>query len=164
MPSLTFKSVTVLLLIGLLSSPATAADVPDLSKTPGLIRTGLLKEKICTIKWGKDERHVTDTMKQQVFQSYGYVGGYKDPQCVADAKGRTCEIDHLISRELGGADDVKNLWPQSYGSKPWNANLKDRLENHLHHEVCAGKITLRQARSIIVSDWRKAYVNYYGKP
>jgi hypothetical protein len=49
--------------------------------------------------------------------------------------GRRCEIDHLISRELGGADDVKNFWPQPYGTHAWNAVLKDRVENRLHKEV-----------------------------
>jgi len=146
-----------------LSAMAVAGDVPDLTKTPGLARVGLSKEKICSIMWGKDERHVTDDMKRHVFEAYGY-SGYHDPQCVADGKGRTCEIDHLIGRELGGADDPKNLWPQSYGAKPWNANLKDKLENRLHKEVCAGALSLRKARDLLVNDWRKAYVQFYGQP
>ena len=75
------------------------------------------------------------------------------------------EIDHLISRELGGADDVKNLWPQSYGTSPWNAHLKDKLENRLHAEICRRHtITLKQARDMIVNDWRVAYRKYYGEP
>ena len=90
---------------------AWADDLPDLSKTPGVVRSGLSKAKICTIKWGKDERHVTASMKRQVFELYGY-SGYDDSRCVPAGK-RTCEIDHLISRELGGADDVNNLWPQA---------------------------------------------------
>ena len=53
---------------------ALANDVPDLSKTPGVARAGLTKAKICSIKWGKDERHVTDAMKRQVFESYGFTG------------------------------------------------------------------------------------------
>jgi hypothetical protein len=32
--------------------------------------------------------------------------GYDDARCEPDARGKTCEIDHLISREFGGADDV----------------------------------------------------------
>jgi hypothetical protein len=32
----------------------------------------------------------------------------------ADCPTGKIEIDHLISRELGGAGDVKNLWPQCY--------------------------------------------------
>jgi hypothetical protein len=83
---------------------------------------------------------------------------------VPDNKGRHCEIDHLISRELGGTDDVKNLWPQSYGSQPWNAVKKDKLETRLHKEVCAGHISLKEARDMIKNDWRNAYRKYYGEP
>ena len=149
---------------------ALADDVPDLSKTPGVARPGLTKAKICSIKWGKDARHVTDVMKEQVFASYG-MSGNNDPRCdppkplpgKKPSKQR-CEIDHLISRELGGADDVRNLWPQSYGAKPWNAHLKDKLENRLHKEMCAGNITLKQAQDMLVNDWRVAYKKYYGEP
>ena len=146
-----------------IASPVIADDVPDLSKTPGVVRTGLTIQKICAIKWGQDARHVTTAMKDQVFALYGY-SGYDDPRCVADAHGKTCEIDHLISRELGGADDVQNLWPEAYGTQPWNAHLKDTLENRLHKEVCAGRLTLKAARQMIVSDWREAYRHYYGEP
>lgn len=145
-----------------LPSLAWASDLPDLSKTPGVSRTGLTKTKICATKWGKDERHVTPAMKQQVFDVYGY-SGYDDPRCVPAGK-RTCEIDHLISRELGGADAVENLWPQAYGTSPWNAVLKDKLENRLHKEMCANKISLAKARSMLVHDWRIAYKKYYGSP
>jgi len=145
-----------------LSGTALAGDVPDLSLTPGAARAGLTKAKICSIKWGRDERHVTEAMKQQVFERYGYKG-YDDPKCVPAGK-RTCEIDHLISRELGGADEVNNLWPQAYGTSPWNAALKDKLENRLNKEMCAGRLTLSQARQMLVNDWRKAYVKYYGAP
>lgn len=124
------------IVLALFAGLAQAGDVPDLSLTPGVVRAGLTKQKICSIKWGKDERHVTDTMKQEAFTRYGFTG-YDDPRCVPAGK-RTCEIDHLISRELGGADEIANLWPQAYGTSPWNATLKDKLENRLNKEMCAG--------------------------
>lgn len=137
--------------------------VPDHTLTPGVARTDLTLKQVCATKWGKDERAVTAAMKLQVFQAYG-LSGNKDKACIPDAHGRRCEIDHLISRELGGADDVKNLWPQSYGSKPWNAVLKDKVENRLHVEVCAGHITLSAAQATIRDDWRVAYKQYFGQP
>jgi len=142
---------------------AMADDLPDAEKTPGVARTGLSKSTICATKWGKDERHVTAAMKAQVFALYGY-SGYDDARCVADAHGQRCEIDHLISREVGGADDIKNLWPQAYGTTPWNAHLKDKLENRLHKELCANHVTLQQARGSLLNDWRIAYRKYYGDP
>jgi hypothetical protein len=40
-------------------------------------------------------------------------------------------VDHLIPLELGGSNDIANLWPQSYVTV-WNAHMKDRLENRLN--------------------------------
>ena len=125
----------------LLGCRRRGGDLPDAAKTTGLARTALSKSKICTTKWGRDERHVTATMKAQVFALYGY-SGYDDARCVADAHRKTCEIDHLISREVGGADEPKNLWPQAYGTMPWNAHLKGKLENRLYKELCANRISL----------------------
>jgi hypothetical protein len=156
--------ILVALLVALIGFSAFAGDLPDLDKTPGKSRTGLSKATICNTKWGKDERHVTKAMKDQVFALYGY-SGYDDAKCVADPKGHTCEIDHLISRELGGADVVENLWPEPYGSK-WNAHMKDKLENRLNKEMCKknGGIKLQEARDMLVNDWRNAYRKYYGEP
>ena len=144
----------LLLSLLLLTGSAWAGDVPDPRITPGVVRSSLTKATICKTRWGKDARHVTEAMKRLVFKSYGMTGN-DDPAC-------PCEIDHLLSRELGGADDIKNLWPQSYGGK-WNAHLKDKLENRLHRETCAGNITLKQAQGALVNDWRVAYRKYYGE-
>ena len=153
----------VLVVAGLLYAGLVLADdLPDLSKTPGVARAGLTKSKICSIKWGKDECHVTAAMEREVFALYG-LSGNDDPRCVPSGK-QHCEVDHLISRELGGADNVKNLWPEAYGTTPWNAHLKDKLENRLNKEMCAGHITLQQARAMLVHDWRVAYKKYYGEP
>ena len=130
---------------------------------PTVARAGLTQAKICKIKGGADARHVTAKMKADVFAAYG-LSGNDDPACVRDKRGRRCEIDHLISRELGGADDVKNLWPEPYGTVPWNATRKDRVENRLHKEVCAGKISLAEARKEIRTDWRVPYKRYFGNP
>lgn len=154
-------SLTMFLTI-VLSSVAFADEVPNLLVTPGSVRSELTKEQICTIQWGKDVRHVTESMKKDVFQLYAYSGN-DDARCVGTGS-RRCEIDHLISRELGGADEVSNLWPQAYGTTPWNAVMKDRLENRLHKEMCAGTITLEQSRDSLVNDWREAYKAYYGTP
>ncbi|MGH2509762.1 MAG: hypothetical protein ACRDHZ_20470, partial [Ktedonobacteraceae bacterium] len=68
-----------------------------------------------------------------------------------------CEIDHLISRELGGTDAVENLWPQPYTQHP-GAHEKDWLENELHKEVCSGRIRLETAQKEIRQNWYAAYL------
>lgn len=147
----------------LIVSPAFAIDLtlPDRDITPG-VATDLTLKQICGKKWGKDHRAVTEAMKRHVFAAYG-LSGNTDKACKPDKHGRHFEIDHLASRELGGADDVKNLWPQCYSGK-WNAVLKDKLENRLHKEVCAGNITLEEAQKGIISNWQTMYIRYYGEP
>lgn len=154
-----FALVLIIAILGItiivfLASKVKADPLPNLDITPGMIRNQLTLDQICNIKWGKDHRNVTTNMKLQVFQSYGFPKGNQDSRC-------PCEIDHLISRELGGEDHVKNLWVQSY-SGDWNARMKDRLENRLHTEVCAGHITLDQAQTMITNDWVKLYIQYFG--
>jgi hypothetical protein len=153
------------MIAALLPKAAWAADLvlPNSKFTPGLSRTDLSLETICDTKWGRDERHVTAKMKQDVFQEYGLTGN-DDPACVPDASGRHCEIDHLVSRELGGADDETNLWPQPYGTQPWNAARKDRLENRLHKAICTEHLPVECARKLLISDWRIAYRFYFGDP
>jgi len=59
---------------------------------------------------------------------------------------------------------VANLWPQVHSTSPRNATLKDKLENRLNKEMCAGHITLKEARDMLVNDWCVAYKTYYGEP
>jgi hypothetical protein len=111
----------------------------------GKLLFGSTGKVICKIRWGKDERHVTSAMKREAIARYEY-SGYDAPRCAPDGHGRTCEIDHLTSPELGGADKVDNLWPQP-DRAPWNAQMKVRLENRLNKEMCKETIKLKQARA-----------------
>jgi hypothetical protein len=70
---------------------------------------------------------------------------------------QVCELDHLISLELGGADTVDNIWPQC---GPDGAALserffkrKDAVENFLAKQVREGKISLGDAQKGIANDW-----------
>jgi hypothetical protein len=37
------------------------------------------------------------------------------------------------------------------------AKAKDKVENALHDEVCAGTLTLKEAQDIIATDWFRYY-------
>jgi hypothetical protein len=52
----------------------------------------------------------------------------------------------LLAR--GGSNSIKNLWPQSTKTFPWNSYVKDALERRLHNLVCAGKLDLRTAQQL----------------
>jgi hypothetical protein len=95
-------------------------------------------------------RDVPAEMKRQVYREYGIIshgpGDY--------------EIDHLIPLELGGSNSIKNLWPESHRTSPWNAQVKDRLEDKLHELVCSGQLDLKTAQQAIASNWIEAYKKY----
>jgi hypothetical protein len=141
--------------------------LPDSRVTPGDVAVSD-KNIICTTKWGHDTRHVTPAMKKKAYAEYGTAPG--QGVCVLKSRstksGRVvtegCEVDHLISRELGGADSEKNLWPQPYTQHP-GAHEKDWLENELHREVCSNKISLDDAQTEIKTDWYAAYLKRKGR-
>ena len=62
------------------------------------------------------------------------------------------ELDHLVSLELGGSNDITNLWPEM-GTLP---NPKDTVENALHRAVCDGRVSLRAAQRAIAVNWKTA--------
>ena len=120
---------------------AAAHFFPNRALTPGAVRP-LSTVTVCRMKWGKDERHVTAKMKRDVCAAYGITSGCPGPQY---------EIDHLVPRELAGADDVRNLWPEP----KVDALIKDRVENMAHKQVCAGALSLADAQQMFRTDWTK---------
>ena len=122
---------------------------PDSNMTPGVFIPDATVDKICEKGYSSEIRHVTSEQKDEVFKEYNI-----------QRDGQNYEVDHLISLELGGSNDTKNLWPQSY-SGIWGARVKDGLENRLHTLVCDGKVTLREAQYDISHDWIKAYCKYF---
>ncbi|HET9172767.1 MAG TPA: hypothetical protein VFN97_25295 [Actinospica sp.] len=129
------------------SCHALSGPRPDPTCTPGAIDPAVTQANIattiCTSGYTAKVRppaSATDRLKKQEYKSYGI------------ASGTTSELDHLVSLELGGANDAANLWPE-VGSIP---NPKDKVENDLHRAVCAKKVTLAAAQQAIASDWLTA--------
>jgi len=129
--------------------------LPDSEKTPGKASYRTL-DQICRPGAARDERNVSEAEKKRVYELYGVA------KCEGYCKGKQgCEIDHLISLEIGGANTEDNLWPQPYDGD-WNAHDKDRLEGRLHLLVCKRQIALREAQEAISTDWVAAYKKYVG--
>ena len=143
-----------LILMMFLSSTAFAQApmLPDRNVTPGVIIAHANKNVICVSGYTSTVRNVPESVKKQVFDQYNI-----------DPKTDKFEIDHLISLELGGSNNIKNLWPQSYTTKPYNAHMKDALENQLHKLVCSGQLDLQTAQNAIASNWIEAYRKYINK-
>ena len=65
----------------------------------------------------------------------------------------------MVPLELGGSNDLKNLWPQPDDPRPGDAE-KDQLENELHHLVCSGKMPLAVAQKCIEPNWVECWERY----
>ena len=145
---------TAFVLAVVAASPALAGDPirPDPKLTPGAVTT-TDSATICAPGYARSVRHTSGKLKAEVYREYGL-----------DRRGGHYEVDHLIPLELGGADTLANLWPESYDTTPWNAHVKDRLEDRFHALVCAGEVELKQAQHEIATDWISAYQRYIGTP
>jgi hypothetical protein len=128
----------------------TSPTRPDVKLTPGATFP-VTAADICTPGYSRSVRNVPVVVKQQAYAEYG----------IESHPAGAFEVDHLISLELGGSNSIKNLWPESYHTEPWNARVKDALENRLHQEVCAGKTPLAQAQHEIATDWIAAYKSHF---
>ena len=134
------------------TDPSLAAYMPDPSLSPGAV-LDVTKDDICVSGYSSKVRDVPQSEKDKVYQEYGIT---------SHAPG-AYEVDHLISLELGGSNDITNLWPESYSGN-WNAHIKDKLENKLHSLVCAGSLDLTTAQHEIATNWIAAYQIYLGQP
>ena len=121
--------------------------LPNPNVTTGVFLADATLDKICQKGYSGQVRHVTDKQKNEVFQKYGI------------ERSGEYEVDHLISLELGGSNNTRNLWPESYRGV-WNARIKDILENRLHQLVCMGKVDLRTAQYDISHNWIESYCKY----
>jgi hypothetical protein len=65
------------------------------------------------------------------------------------------------SLELGGSNDISNLFSESY-SIEYGARIKDRFENYLHDQACAHGLRLPVAQREIATDWLKYYLAWQG--
>jgi hypothetical protein len=126
--------------------------LPDPACTPGAYYSGATRARVCRSGYAGQVRHVSSATKDAIYRAYG-LGRHFD--------GANGEVDHLISLELGGSNVRANLFPEAAAPPP-GSHQKDRLENRLHAEVCAGQLTLRSAQRQIAGDWVAAYHRQFG--
>jgi hypothetical protein len=118
----------------------------DKACTPGDIIPDATKEKICVPGYAGGVRNVPQSLKNKVYAAYG----------ITSHKAGEYEIDHLVSLQLGGSNDISNLWPQPAVPKP-GFHEKDRVENYLHDQICKGNMTVRDAQIQIATNWIAVY-------
>jgi hypothetical protein len=129
---------------------------------------GVLPDPVCT-PGAADPRVTQENIAQTICVS-GYTATVRPPTSYTTPLERELivryglsltpqqtELDHLIPLELGGDPrDVRNLWPEPRRSAGGRAEDKDTIENALHRDVCAGRISLAEAQRRIATDWTTA--------
>ena len=123
---------------------------PDLHLTPGAT-VPVTASQICASDAPRSLPAIPVSLKEKVLQLYG----------IKKAEPDQYELDYLITPELGGATDIRNLWPEPYQETIWNARAKDQLEDRLHQMVCRGDVDLATAQHELSSDWIAAYRKYF---
>ena len=128
------------------SGCVSANALPDPACTPGAIFPDVTADQVCQSGYSSKVRNVPDSVKQEAYADYG----------IASHVPGQYEVDHFISLELGGSNDIANLWPEPAEPRP-GFHEKDKVENYLHAQVCNGKMTLQEAQYQIATNWLAVY-------
>ena len=118
----------------------------DSACTPGAIFPNVTTQQICKSGYASSVRNVPNSEKDQVYAEYG----------ITHHSAGQYEVDHLISLEIGGSNDISNLWPEAASPTP-GFHQKDQVENYLHAQVCSGAMSLHDAQIKIATNWLVVY-------
>lgn len=127
------------------SGCVASGGLQDSACTPGAI-FNVTKDQICQSGYASSVRNVPTSEKNAVYAEYG----------IASHLSGQYEVDHLVSLELGGSNEIANLWPEAASPTP-GFHQKDKVENYLHDQVCSGAIALSQAQIEIATNWLQVY-------
>lgn len=120
--------------------------LPDSACTPGDIIKTATKSAICASGYASSVRDVPQSVKNKVYAEYG----------IRTHTAGQFEVDHYVSLEIGGSNDISNLWPEAASPKP-GFHEKDKVENYLHSQVCSGAMSLHDAQVKIATNWLAVY-------
>ena len=129
--------------------------MPDPTCTPGAynptVTVAVLTNadfRTCCIR----DKVESETAKKVAYQWYGITAPTHN-----QGQSQTCELDHLVPLEMGGADSMDNIWPQC---GPNSAALMDRyfkqkdlVESYLADQVKAGTMDLSTAQHAVAKDY-----------
>jgi hypothetical protein len=127
--------------------------LPDRRCSPGAVYADATLAMICTPGYSSRVRNVPESEKAAVYAEYGILRTHY---------GRPYEVDHIVSLELGGSNDIANLYPEAASDPSPGFRVKDRLENRVHALVCAHRLGLRTAQRSIASNWLLLYRRVFG--
>ena len=85
------------------SGCVASGGLQDTACTPGDIISTATRDQICQSGYSTSVRDVPESEKQAVYAEYG----------ITHHSTGEYEVDHLVSLELGGSNDISNLWPEA---------------------------------------------------
>jgi anti-sigma factor RsiW len=135
--------------VGVPTAAPGAESLPIAQLTPGATANVRVTD-LCSGS-APSPRNVSLAVRQQVLHQYR----------MEYVPASEYELDYLITPELGGVGDARNLWPERYGPGPWNAHVKDDLERLLSRLVCNGSMDLAAAQREIAANWIEAYKKHF---
>jgi hypothetical protein len=131
--------------------------LPDPDCTPGSVNPTLTAEVLSDPHFKTScarGMSMSEGKKEQVYAWYGLTKP-------ANNRGvnEKCELDHLISLELGGSDGLENIWPQCHqatrGRGVAEFRQKDKVESYLGRQIEKNAISLSEAQRGIAKDWTR---------
>lgn len=131
-------------------SLSTIRVVPNGDLTPGATDRSSVQD-VCSAGVSTNDPDVPDPLRREVLKEYGLTNVSID----------SYQIDYLVTPQLGGAPNIRNLWPEPSLNTVWNARVKDALEDRLHYLVCSGQLDLATAQHDLSHDWVAAYKKYF---
>lgn len=129
--------------------------VPDPKCTPGAINTTLTSAVLRNPEFRTTcvRNNLTSATQKATTYTFYNIAHPDHNQGVM----QVCELDHLVSLELGGADSLDNIWPQCGPSgvvlRERYFKEKDAVENYLAKQVRDGAMNLQDAQNGIAGDW-----------
>src|SRR5215813_8363526 len=108
------RALVFLFLIQAVLAQQPTPTLPDPKLTPG-DTFEVTDQDVCVPGYAKKVRAVPAWLKRQAYTEYG----------ITEYKTGDYEVDHLIPLSLGGSNSIRNLWPQSTKTSPWNSYVKD---------------------------------------
>ena len=129
--------------------------IPDPICTPGAVNPTVTEDVLRNPNFRTACLRSHATTEHEKAATYGWYGVAHPAHNTG--QNQICELDHLVSLELGGADTLENIWPQC---GPPNVALrqryfkqKDTVENYLARQVKRGRMNLSEAQKGIATDW-----------
>jgi hypothetical protein len=138
MPTIFIK--TFIILISILICTLSSGSLPDPKKTPGDVYQSVLLDWVCNRETDTPQLYQRTIIA--VFKSYGIP--------INSETYKTYRLDYLVPTELGGTNNIKNLWP----IKNSDYYKKKAIERDLFRCACNGLISLKEAQAVLMKDWK----------